>query len=128
MGLPQQITTPADYRVRPARVRDIGAIQSTARASWTAAYGAIQTPETLAGYLAKVCGTPALRATLRSRKSTFLVAVRGESVLGFCHFGERPAENRYCIAFVVMYDKPHTGATSSGELASAPPLKLCSTT
>ncbi|MDP6515683.1 MAG: GNAT family N-acetyltransferase [Alphaproteobacteria bacterium] len=89
MGLPRQITTPIDYQVRLARIGDIGAIQTTARASWTAAYAAILAPPTLAGYLARGYGAPALQATLRARKSTFLVAVRGASVLGFCHFGER---------------------------------------
>ena len=89
MGLPRPTTRPLDYGVRPARPGDIGAIQATARSSWTAAYGATMAPETLARHLARGYGTPTLQATLRARNSTFLVAVRGAAVLGFCHFGER---------------------------------------
>lgn len=63
-------------------------IQFTAGESWRATYSGIYSPQFIADFLADAYSTDHLLRSVRSQRTTFLVAKEDDvAVVGFCHFG-----------------------------------------
>ena len=77
---------PEDVHVRSAKVFDIAPIQSVARESWAAAYDGIIPEAVQKEALERWYRSDALRESIESKDSIFLVAEREGVIAGFAHF------------------------------------------
>lgn len=71
-----------------AQKADIPAIQDVAAESWRATYGHIFQPDFIDQFLARAYSAEALRHSITSERTLFLVAKEDEQVVGFSEVGE----------------------------------------
>lgn len=75
------------YRMRPARLDDVAALQATAATCWYATYGEIYTPVFIANFLARAYTPAGLRHAIQDAASCFLVVAREDELVGFGQVG-----------------------------------------
>lgn len=76
-------------RIRPAEPGDVREIRQVAERSWRRTYRGILPAEEIGELLGSWYSEEALRSSVRSRASTFLVAEAEEGCIGFGEWGER---------------------------------------
>jgi len=73
-------------QIRSATAQDISQIQSVASESWHATYSGIFSKAYITDFLSRAYQAQDLSSAVRDPNSVFLVAVSGETIVGFCHF------------------------------------------
>lgn len=77
--------------VREARPADVDGIQRVARAAWHAAYDDVLGPDVVDEVLAEWYADEAVAAGIDTERQDFLVAARGDAVVGYAHVGPHHA-------------------------------------
>jgi diamine N-acetyltransferase len=75
------------FIIEQAQTSDIPGLQAVADASWRATYAPIFSPEFIDRWLQEAYGADALRSSLASDDSLFLVAKTGEQIVGYGQAG-----------------------------------------
>jgi ribosomal protein S18 acetylase RimI-like enzyme len=78
-----------DVAIRPALAKDITAIRNVAGLAWSAAYGRIIPHDIQGQAIASWYSQEALLTAVEARESLFLLAERGEILLGFISLYQR---------------------------------------
>lgn len=72
---------------------DIPLIQAAAAESWRVTYADVFTSAFIEDFLGSAYGTTALRRSITSERSLFLVAKEHDHIVGFCQIGEGDSRN-----------------------------------
>lgn len=77
-----------EYLIQEAQEQDIPTLQVAAAGSWRATYEHIFQTDFIDQFLARAYSAEALRHSITSERTLFLVAKEGEQVVGFSEVGE----------------------------------------
>jgi ribosomal protein S18 acetylase RimI-like enzyme len=92
--------------IQKAQETDIPTIQLTAAESWRATYAQIFTAAFIERFLADAYAAEALRRSVASEQSIFLVAKAGDQMVGYCQAGEGQERHGGAQALYRLYVLP----------------------
>ncbi len=95
--------------IRPAELRDIPGIERVARATWAATYAGIIPDEIQRRLLGTWYSAAALARAIGARESSFLVAERAGTVIGFAHYVRRSPDAAELTRIYVLPEHQRSG-------------------